>query len=243
MGFISRNCGSWFILTNANKRPAIKMHVMFLASTHYKLVSFSHCLLTQELLWNVVTVKNCCHINTVILKQRETFLPLPAADTRLLTMTNIETYWADLNSLLGLLYFFHAQENEHTEDYRLTVSALSYRWDAGSSLRHYVTSQKVAGSNPDEVLFQFTSSFQPHYGPGIDLASNRNEYQESSWGVKAGRRVGLTTLPPSVSRLSRKCSSIDLSQPYGPTRPVTGIVLLFDVKTSLKLFQYRSRQS
>jgi hypothetical protein len=23
------------------------------------------------------------------------------------------------------------------------------------------------------------------YGPGVDLASNRNEYQESSWGVKA----------------------------------------------------------
>jgi hypothetical protein len=24
-------------------------------------------------------------------------------------------------------------------------------------------------------------SFQPHYGPGVDSASNRNEYQESSW--------------------------------------------------------------
>jgi hypothetical protein len=33
---------------------------------------------------------------------------------------------------------------------------------------------------PDEVdfFFQFTSSFQPHYGPGVDLASNRYEYQE-----------------------------------------------------------------
>jgi hypothetical protein len=30
------------------------------------------------------------------------------------------------------------------------------------------------------------SSFQPHYGPGVDSASNRNEYQESSWGVKGG---------------------------------------------------------
>jgi hypothetical protein len=27
------------------------------------------------------------------------------------------------------------------------------------------------------------SSFQPHYGPGVDSASNRNEYQESSLGV------------------------------------------------------------
>jgi hypothetical protein len=28
-------------------------------------------------------------------------------------------------------------------------------------------------------------------GPGVDSASNRNEYQESSWGVKGGRRVSL----------------------------------------------------
>jgi hypothetical protein len=32
--------------------------------------------------------------------------------------------------------------------------------------------------------FQLMWSFQPHCGPGIDSASNRNEYQESSWGVK-----------------------------------------------------------
>jgi hypothetical protein len=36
-------------------------------------------------------------------------------------------------------------------------------------------------------FFQLTYSFQPHYGPGVDSASNRNEYQESSWGVKDGR--------------------------------------------------------
>jgi hypothetical protein len=65
-----------------------------------------------------------------------------------------------------------------------------------------------AASSRDRVLmrwiFQFTESFQPHYGPGLDSASNRNEYQESSWGVKGGRGVGLTTLPLSVSQLSRK---------------------------------------
>jgi len=31
----------------------------------------------------------------------------------------------------------------------------------------------------------FTYPFRPHYGPGVDLASNRNEYQEYFLGVEA----------------------------------------------------------
>ena len=32
--------------------------------------------------------------------------------------------------------------------------------------------------------FSLTSSFRPHYGPGVDPASNRNEYREYFLGVK-----------------------------------------------------------
>jgi len=64
-------------------------------------------------------------------------------------------------------------------------------------LRHCATSQKVAGSIPDRVITIFHwQSFRPHYGPGVDPASNRNEYQEYFLEGKGVRCVRLTTLPP-----------------------------------------------
>jgi len=54
-------------------------------------------------------------------------------------------------------------------------------------LRCCATNRKVAGSIPASVsgFFVDIKSFQLHYGPGIDSASNRNEYQEYFLGVKA----------------------------------------------------------
>jgi hypothetical protein len=78
-----------------------------------------------------------------------------------------------------------------------------------------------AGRSPvgvsDEVnfFFQFTLSFQPHYGPGIDSASNGDEYHKIFLGVKSGRRVGLATLPPSVSRMSENVEASTSRHPKG----------------------------
>ena len=54
-------------------------------------------------------------------------------------------------------------------------------------LRCCATNRKVAGSIPAAVsgFFIGIKSFRSHYGPGVNSASNRNEYQEYFLEVKA----------------------------------------------------------
>jgi len=54
-------------------------------------------------------------------------------------------------------------------------------------LRCCVTNQKDAVSIPAGVIgfFTYIKPFPSQYGPGVDSASSRNEYQEYFLGVKA----------------------------------------------------------
>ena len=58
-------------------------------------------------------------------------------------------------------------------------------------------------------------SFRLHYSPGVDSASNINEYQEHFLGVKGGRCIRLATLPPSCA-VVMKSANLKFLEPSGP---------------------------
>jgi hypothetical protein len=101
-------------------------------------------------------------------------------------------------------------QNNFAADWLLEVlrqleTRLSFVYSCRMALSWDTAAQGHAGLSPGEVdFFQFIQSFQPHYGPGVGGASNRNENQESSWGIKGGRLVRPTILLPSMSLLSRE---------------------------------------
>ena len=68
-----------------------------------------------------------------------------------------------------------------------TVYPLYRQTAVAQWLRRCATNRKVAGSIPAGVsgFFIDIKSFRSHYGPGVNSASNRNEYQEYFLGAKA----------------------------------------------------------
>ena len=101
------------------------------------------------------------------------------------------------------------------------------RWR--SWLRHFAISYKPESRGFDSQWndwnFSLTYFFRQHYVPGVDSASNRNDYQEYFLGGKGGRCVGLTTLPPSCVPIVFKSGSLSLLEPSGLVQACNGIAL------------------
>ena len=76
-------------------------------------------------------------------------------------------------------------------------------------------------------------SFRSHYGPGVDSASNRNEYQEYFLGDKDGRCVRLTTLPPSCAAVT-KSGNLNFLESSGPVQACNGTALPFYCRVILQ---------
>jgi len=121
---------------------------------------------------------------------------------------------------------------------RFLIAKTNTKGDRGrvaQRLRSCATNRKVAGSIPAGVsgFFIDTKSFRSHYGPGVDLASNRNEYQEYFLGY--GRPVRKAdNLPPSCA-VVKKSGNLNFLESSGPVQACNGTDLPLPFKTNANL--------
>ena len=100
-------------------------------------------------------------------------------------------------------------------------------------LRCCATNRKVGRSLVRSQLMSLEifidiKSFRSHYGPGVDSASNRNEYREYFMGVKAASAYGWQPYHHPVP-LSCNLGTLTSWNPLGHSRPVMGLLYLYCV--------------
>jgi hypothetical protein len=109
---------------------------------------------------------------------------------------------------------------------KYVFSKVEYTFKTPSLIYHMKLSAIQLIYSLQFTISAFCNTFQPDYGLRVDLASNKNEYQECSWGVKCSRHLRLTTSLSSVSQMSIKFGILNVSQPYRPPRPISWTVSL-----------------
>ena len=92
---------------------------------------------------------------------------------------------------------------------------------------HYKSEGRWFDPNWYQWIFHWHKILQilrSHYGPGVNSASKRNEYQEYFLGSKGGRCIRLTTLPPSCA-VVMKSGNLNFLEPSGSVQACNGTAL------------------
>jgi len=174
---------------------------------------------------------HCCRVQTQILNSMSLSVILPQLLDRQ-TTTFMYPPYCRLWLLFPTLYHKRSDFLAIHIEYKMCFFSTTFAWNISHSknnsagtaaaqwLRCCATNRKVAGSIQLVSLEFFIDikSFRSHYGPGVDSASNRNEYQEYLLG---GEGVRLTTLPPSSTVLT-KSGNLNFLEPSGPLQTCKG---------------------
>ena len=102
-----------------------------------------------------------------------------------LQQRDCQFHWTHLPRVLGSVLFLNIRfKRKRKFTFFECDIQFYYKY---TNLSCCATNRKVVGSIPAGVcgFFIDIKFFRSHYGPGIDSASNRNEYQEYFLGVKA----------------------------------------------------------
>jgi hypothetical protein len=120
------------------------------------------------------------------------------------------------------------QTKLHRVGYHLLSMWICHTWGDRGSTVVKILRYKSEGRWFDPrwcQFFHWHKSFWSHYGPGVDSASNINEYQEYFLGVNAAGAYGWQTYHHPVP-LSRNLGTLTSWNLLGHSRPVTGLLYL-----------------